>query len=128
MTKQTGGEFWASVGSDKTAPESAASPALKPDLSERIDRQTRVFDAILSSIGDFAYSFDDQGRFLFINRALLDLWGMKLEDAVGKTFFELPYPKELAEVLHKQIQHDFATGKELKDETLYVNSVRFTYS
>src|SRR6478672_9198740 len=74
------------------------------ELSRWIDEQTRYFDAILSSISDFAYTFDKEGRFVFVNQALLDLWGLKLEQAIGKNFFDLQYPDELAARLQRQIQ------------------------
>jgi PAS domain S-box-containing protein len=78
-------------------------------LSRRINEQNRYFEAILSSISDFAYTFDKEGRFLFINQALLDLWGLQLEEAVGKNFFELNYPDEPATRLQRQIRQVFDT-------------------
>jgi PAS domain S-box-containing protein len=90
-------------------------------LSLKIDQQARFFDAILSSISDFAYLFDKQGRFLFVNQALLDLWGLKLEEAVGKDFFDLKYPDELAGRLQRQIQQVFDSKQRVKDETPYTS-------
>jgi len=55
---------------------------------EDLEQQARLFDTVLSSIVDFAYTFDRKGRFTYINQALLDLWQKKLEDALGKNFFE----------------------------------------
>lgn len=81
--------------------------------------RAQVFETTLSTINDFAYSFDRQGRFTFINQALLDLWGLKLEDAVGKNFFELKYPPELAARLQAQIEQVFRTKSPLTDETPY---------
>src|SRR5688572_1411539 len=81
----------------------------------------QLFDALLSSIGDFAYTFDSAGRFTYINRALLDLWGLPLEAALGKTFFELPYPPELAAKLQQQIEQVFTTKLGIADETPYTN-------
>jgi len=46
-------------------------------------------DVMLSSICDFSYLFDRQGRFLYANKALLDLWGLTLDQAVGRNFFDL---------------------------------------
>lgn len=54
-----------------------------------------------------------------MNQALLNLWGLKLEGAVGKNFFELKYPDELATRLQQQIQQVFETGAGLTDETEY---------
>ncbi|HEY6769077.1 MAG TPA: PAS domain-containing protein [Candidatus Sulfotelmatobacter sp.] len=81
----------------------------------------RIFDALLSAIADFAYVFDRNGRFVYVNQALLDLWGLRLEDAVGKNFFELKYPHDLASRLQNQIQQVFYTGQGLKDETPYTS-------
>jgi PAS domain S-box-containing protein len=90
--------------------------------SEKPDpRQARVFDAVLSSITDFAYTFDRRGRFTYVNKALLDLWGLALERAIGKNFFDLRYPDELAAKLQRQIEEVFQTGKPLFDETPYVS-------
>ncbi len=91
------------------------------DLLFRLDQQARILDITLSSISDFAYIFNREGRFVFINRSLLDLWGLKLEDAVGKNFFDLKYPDELAARLQRQIQTVFETKAGLTDETPYTS-------
>lgn len=84
------------------------------------EQQGRVFKA-LSSILDFTYTFDHGGRFRYANQALLDLLGVTEEQMLGKTFLELPYPRELAVHLQTQVQQVFATGKALTDETTYEN-------
>jgi PAS domain S-box-containing protein len=90
--------------------------------SQELHRQQAIiFDTTLSTITDFAYIFDRDGRFRYVNRALLDLWGLKLEDALGKNFFDLKYPDELAERLQRQIQHVIDTKQGLKDETPYTS-------
>jgi len=101
---------------------------LNEDLERRVEERTRtihhqwhVFDTTLSSVVDFAYTFDPQGHFLYVNQGLLSLWGLRLEDAVGKTFFELPYPPELAERLHGQVLQVFATGQKFVGETEYTS-------
>lgn len=99
----------------------AESQARVTRLTDQIDEQARIFDGIFSSISDFAYAFDRNGRFVFINKALLDLWGMELKDAVGKNFHELPYPDDLATKLQRQIQEVFDTGDRVVDETAYTN-------
>jgi len=94
------------------------------ETTSRIARERQradTFDTTLSAIADFAYSFDREGRFLYVNKALLDLWGMKLEQAVGKNFFELNYPEALAERLQRQIQDVFEHKKSVRDETPYVS-------
>lgn len=91
------------------------------ELLRRLEQQARVFDITLSSITDFAYTFDLQGRFAYVNQALLDLWGLKLEEAIGKNFYELKYPDELAGRLQRQIQQVIDTKQGLTDETPYTS-------
>jgi len=90
-------------------------------LVKKVEQQARFFDTTLSSITDFAYIFDKDGRFMYVNQALLDLWGLPLEEAVGKNFFDLRYPDALASKLQRQIQQVFDDGQLLKDETPYTS-------
>src|SRR5438552_1225897 len=85
------------------------------------DKQARILGTVLDSITDFAYAFDLDGRFTYINRPLLDLWGLTLEQAVGKNFFDLKYPDPLAAKLQRQIQHVIDTKSRVVDETPYTN-------
>ncbi len=101
--------------------ERKSSQAKTEDLRFRLDRQAKLFDITLSSITDFAYIFDRKGCFAFVNQALLNLWGLKLEDAVGKDFFDLKYPPDLAGRLQRQIEQVFETGEGLTDETPYTS-------
>jgi PAS domain S-box-containing protein len=91
------------------------------ELSMELARQARVLETVMSSIKDFAYIFDREGRFVFANKPLLDLWGLELKDAVGKDFFDLNYPAELAEKLQRQIQQVFEAKKPLTDKTPYTS-------
>jgi PAS domain S-box-containing protein len=91
------------------------------NLACQLEQQSRVFNTTLSSLSDFAYTFDCAGRFVYSNDALLRLLGLSLEEIKGKTFFELPYPADLAEQLHRQIQQVIETGEKLVDETPYLS-------
>ncbi|HUE86007.1 MAG TPA: PAS domain S-box protein, partial [Vicinamibacterales bacterium] len=91
------------------------------ELSRRAERRERILTSTLSYISDFAYIYDRDGRFLFANRPLLELWGITLEAAVGKNFFDLGYPDDLAEVLQRQVREVFETKKGLTGETLYTS-------
>lgn len=90
-------------------------------LSAQLAEQTQMFDTTLSHIDDFAYVFDLQGRFVFINRALLDLWGLKLEQAVGKNFHELNYPTDLATRLQQEIAQVISTKARIANVTPYTS-------
>lgn len=90
-------------------------------LQFRLAQQSQILDITLSSISDFAYIFDRAGRFYFVNQALLDLWGLKLDQAVGKNFYDLKYPDELAAKLQRQVESVFQTKSGLVDETPYTS-------
>src|ERR1700733_12537038 len=59
------------------------------DRAQRRDQHWLVLDMMLSSIVDQAYTFDREGRFLYANRPLLEIWGLSLEEALGKNFYDL---------------------------------------
>ncbi|MBD2742865.1 ATP-binding protein [Coleofasciculus sp. FACHB-1120] len=82
----------------------------------------RRIDAVVSSVPDFIYTFDLAGRFTYINKPLLDLLQKTFAEAMGKNFFELDYPPELAARLQQQIQQVIATRQPLKDETPYTSA------
>lgn len=87
----------------------------------RLERQLRLFDTTLSAITDFAYIFDRERRFIYANQALLDLLELTADEITGKNFYELPYPKDLAEKLDGQIRRVFETNEKLVDETPFTS-------
>ena len=82
-----------------------------------LQQQWHTFDTALSHTPDFTYIFDLAGRFTYVNRALLSLLQIPLEAAVGKNFFELGYPPELAERLQRQIQQVIDSKQPIRDTT-----------
>jgi PAS domain S-box-containing protein len=89
---------------------------------EALRKQWRAFDTALSNTPDFNYIFDLDGRFTYINRALLALWQRSLEESVGKNFYDLGYPPGLAERLQRQIQEVIDTKEVVRDETPYTGA------
>ncbi|HEX8639151.1 MAG TPA: PAS domain S-box protein, partial [Pyrinomonadaceae bacterium] len=83
------------------------------------ESQRRIFDTTLSTINDFAYIFDKEGRFVYSNQPLLDLLGVTLDEIIGKNFFDLNYPQDLAARHQREIQQVFETGKPLKAESTF---------
>jgi PAS domain S-box-containing protein len=102
-----------------------AAKALE-DLALRTAQRERLLTTLLSSVPDFLYIFDREGCFLFVNQPLLDLWGIPLEEAVGRNFFDLGYPDDLAERLQRQVQEVFDTKVNVSDGTPYTNPAGFT--
>lgn len=91
------------------------------ERAQQIKQQTQMFDSLLSHIMDFVYAFDRQGRFTYANRPLLDLLGITLEQIIGKTFFDLPYPEALAATLHNYILRVVESKQQIVDETPYTS-------
>ncbi|MEO8260095.1 MAG: response regulator [Acidobacteriota bacterium] len=118
------GEVYRFAGIAEDITESKRAGAALAELSRRTERRERLLTTTLSSSGDFASIYDRDGRFLFVNQPLLDLWEITLEDAVGKNFFDLGYPKEVAGRLQRQIQQVFETGRPLSGETPYTSPAR----
>jgi two-component system, chemotaxis family, CheB/CheR fusion protein len=88
---------------------------------EELERQSRLYDTTLSTIHDYVYNFDREGKFLYANQILLNLWGIKKEEVVGKTMADLNYPKEVEAKLLGGVREVFATGKTVKNETFYTS-------
>ena len=92
---------------------------------EASERQSRIFNTTLSSISDFAYIFDREGRFAYSNKALTDLLGITPDEIVGKNFFDLNYPPDLAQRLQDQIEYVFTTKNIVRDDTAFTNPAGF---
>ena len=80
----------------------------------------RVLHAIGASSPDFTYVFDSDHRFLYVSPPLLQLWGRTLEQAVGKNFEELGYPRQLVELHERQLDEAFA-GRTVSGSNPYVD-------
>jgi PAS domain S-box-containing protein len=91
-------------------------------LSAELNQQVQRFDAVISAIPDFIYTFDLEGRFRYVNQPLLDLWQRTFEESVGKNLYELDYPLELADRLQRQMQQVMTTRQPLRDETPYTSA------
>jgi two-component system CheB/CheR fusion protein len=88
-------------------------------LTRKVREQATIFDAVLSHLSDLVYAFDREARVLYANKPLLEIWGLSLEEAVGRTLFELDYPSDLAVRLHEQLLRVATTGRAERGETLY---------
>ncbi|WP_445248953.1 ATP-binding protein [Microcoleus sp. OTE_8_concoct_300] len=98
-----------------------AQAALRQTSAE-LERQLQKFNAFKSSVPDFIYTFDLSGRFIDINKPLLDLFQKSFAEVIGKNFFELDYPVDLAVKLYNQIHKVIQTRQPLKDETPYTSA------
>lgn len=91
------------------------------DLSQKTEQRERILSTALASISDFAYIYDRDARFLFANQPLLDLWGITLDEVVGKGFLELGYPQDVATQLERDVQQVFHTKASVTGELPYTS-------
>ena len=91
-------------------------------LSERLRRQTQIFDAALSHISDCAYIFGLDGRFTFVNQATLNLWGRTLDEVLGRNLAEVGYAPETVAGIDAERREVVATGRPVKGETTVVDA------
>lgn len=102
-----------------TATDITASKQTEQNLREavaRYEHQVRLFDSVVSTTPDFVYLFDRQGRFLYANPRLLEVWGIKLADAVGKTCRELGYEQWHHDMHMREISEVISTRRPIKGE------------
>jgi PAS domain S-box-containing protein len=69
----------------------------------------RIYEALLQATPDLTYVFDLQHRFIYANKALLDMWGLRWEEAMGKTCLELGYEPWHAAMHDAEIEQVIAT-------------------
>jgi PAS domain S-box-containing protein len=99
--------------------EGGDQPETGQEMSEivaRYERQLRMFEAVASTTPDFVYVFDLHGRFLYANRRLLEVWGMQLENVVGKTCRELGYEQWHHDMHMREIAEVIANKTPIKGE------------
>jgi PAS domain S-box-containing protein len=85
-------------------------------IAQRLHKLTAIHETVLSAISDFAYVFDLEGRFLYANRPLCELYGRSLDEVVGRTFIQLGYPAWHAEMHLREIAQVIATREPIQGE------------
>ncbi|MEH2225271.1 YlcI/YnfO family protein [Nostoc sp.] len=116
QVEETAEQTWAAV-------ERARAEAALRESRTELEGQLRKFNAIVAAIPDFIYTFDLAGRFTYVSPALLNLWQKTSDEALGKNFFELDYPTDLATRHQQQIEQTIATRQPLKDESSYTSAI-----
>lgn len=113
--------------------EHPASAGLTPWEAARLETaatelasRSRFFEAALSSIPDFVYAFDPHHRFAYANPAMLALFGLTADELLGKTFADLRYPVELADLLNNYIDDVLRDGVTVRDEVFFRSPTGYT--
>jgi PAS domain S-box-containing protein len=90
-------------------------------LNYQIEQQAIVYNTTLSAITDYVYRLNKDGRFIYANQALLDLWGLKEIPAGGISMPELSYPKIVEARVLEGVERVFATRQTFKSQTEYTS-------
>ena len=110
------GEFLGFVGVSPDITERKQAEQSLRQAVERYEEQVRLFDAVASTTPDFVYLFDPNGRFLYANRQLLEVYGMTLPNVVGKTCRELGYEQWHHDMHMREIAQVIETKRPIKGE------------
>lgn len=81
-----------------------------------------LLEAIVSATPDLVYAFDLQHRFIFVNDALLAMWGLPWEDAIGKTCLEIGYEPWHAAMHGREINQAVAQRHAVRGEVPFVGT------
>ncbi|MDR6992921.1 HWE histidine kinase domain-containing protein [Luteimonas sp. 3794] len=76
----------------------------------------RAYEALLQATPDLLYVFDLEHRFVYANDALLNMWGMRWEEAAGKTCLELGYEPWHAAMHDEEIERVIATRAPIRGD------------
>jgi len=92
------------------------------ELRREAERSRRLYDTILSNTPDLAYVFDLNHRFIYANKALLEMWGRSWDEAIGKNCLELGYPDWHAAMHDREIEKVVATRKPIRGDVPFTGT------
>jgi PAS domain S-box-containing protein len=84
--------------------------------------QLRLYETILAATPDLVYVFDLQHRFIYANEALLTMWGLGWDEAIGRTCLELGYEPWHAAMHDDEIERVIATRAPIRNEVPFHHS------
>jgi PAS domain S-box-containing protein len=93
------------------------------EAREQAEQHARTLDSTLSSVLDLVFRYTPDGRFDYANQALLDLWGVTREQAIGKSMAELGYAPETEQIMLRDLAQVVATRAPVEGETHYTSPV-----
>jgi PAS domain S-box-containing protein len=82
----------------------------------RYEEQVRLFESVTATTPDFVYVYDREGHFVYVNRSLLEVWGMECKEALGKTCLEIGYEQWHHDLHMRDIAQVIETKRPMKGE------------
>jgi len=92
-------------------------------LAEELAKQTALWNSALTSISDLVWVFGPDLRFEYANRAFLQLYGLPIEEIVGRSTEEMRYPPEVTRQLREEVNRIFADGGEVSNGATFTNKM-----
>ncbi|QJR80322.1 PAS domain S-box protein [Alteromonas pelagimontana] len=90
--------------------------------TESLNKQRRLYEAAISNTPDFIYVFNLEGRFTYVNDALLESWGRTWEEAIGKTCLELGYEQWHADMHMRELEQVIKTRKPIRGDVPFTGA------
>lgn len=84
----------------------------------------RIYEALLQATPDLSYVFDLQHRFIYANKALLSMWGMTWDEAIGKTCLEIGYEPWHAAMHDAEIERVIATKQPIRGDVPFPHTTQ----
>jgi len=94
----------------------------RQDVSNDLERLSRVHETILATMDDFATVVDRDGRFLYANPRLLTVWNRTIGEVIGKNRLEIGYEKEHHDKHVKEIAQILETRQPVRGETAFTGA------
>ncbi len=88
-------------------------------LASESDQLRRTYENALSNTADLNFVCDHDGKFLYVNRAFLNLWKKEMGDVVGQSAIPSQTPSAIAQRFQTQVQKVIKTKQSLRDEATY---------
>lgn len=86
---------------------------------DKMEAQRRLYDAITGSTPDLVYVINLDYKFVYANKALLEMWGRTLEQSIGQGLLALGYEPWHAEMHEREIDKVVATKKPIRGEVSF---------
>ena len=90
--------------------------------TETLNKQRRLYETALSNTPDLLYIFNLEGQFTYANDALLEMWGLSWDEAIGKTCLELGYEPWHADMHMREIEQVIRTRQPIRGDVPFTGT------
>ncbi|MFN3405384.1 MAG: PAS domain-containing protein [Cytophagaceae bacterium] len=108
---------WFGAASDITE-RKQAEEALRIARDES-ERRKRLYETVTSNTPDLIYVFDPGYRFIYVNNAILNMWGKTWDEVINKRLLEIGYDPIIAERHEREIDQVIATKGPVRGEVSF---------